>query len=290
MRGNTVKGICFIVLAAAGFSMMAVFVRLAGPLPVMQKVFFRNLVAALVAIIMLRRAKEPFRIGKGNRMAVFLRSFVGMLGVIANFWAIDHLPIADSTMLNKMSPFFAILMSLFILGERPVKRDWLCLLVALSGAALVIKPGLGLTSLPALVGLFGGFCAGTAYTFVRKAGQGGVKGPVIILTFSIFSCVMVLPFMLAGYESMGVRQLVFLLLSGCAAALGQLGITMAYTYAPAKEISVYDYIQVVFAALFGFLLFRELPDLFSVLGYLLIIGKQKDRRNQAVSVRNSSIK
>nr|WP_308520386.1 DMT family transporter [uncultured Stomatobaculum sp.] len=272
MRGNTVKGICFIVLAAAGFSMMAVFVRLAGPLPVMQKVFFRNLVAALVAIIMLRRAKEPFRIGKGNRMSVFLRSFVGMLGVIANFWAIDHLPIADSTMLNKMSPFFAILMSLFILGERPVKRDWLCLLVALSGAALVIKPGLGLTSLPALVGLFGGFCAGTAYTFVRKAGQGGVKGPVIILTFSIFSCVMVLPFMLAGYESMGVRQLVFLLLSGCAAALGQLGITMAYTYAPAKEISVYDYIQVVFAALFGFLLFRELPDLFSVLGYLLIIG------------------
>ena len=272
MRGNTVKGICFIVLAAAGFSMMAVFVRLAGPLPVMQKVFFRNLVAALVAIIMLRRAKEPFRIGKGNRMAVFLRSFVGMLGVIANFWAIDHLPIADSTMLNKMSPFFAILMSLFILGERPVKRDWLCLLVALSGAALVIKPGLGLTSLPALVGLFGGFCAGTAYTFVRKAGQGGVKGPVIILTFSFFSCVMVLPFMLAGYESMGGRQLVFLLLSGCAAALGQLGITMAYTYAPAKEISVYDYIQVVFAALFGFLLFRELPDLFSVLGYLLIIG------------------
>ena len=272
MRGNTVKGICFIVLAAAGFSLMSVFVRLAGPLPVMQKVFFRNLVAALVAIIMLRRAKEPFRIGKGNRMAVFLRSFVGMLGVIANFWAIDHLPIADSTMLNKMSPFFAILMSLFILGERPVKRDWLCLLVALSGAALVIKPGLGLTSLPALVGLFGGFCAGTAYTFVRKAGQGGVKGPVIILTFSIFSCVMVLPFMLAGYESMGVRQLVFLLLSGCAAALGQLGITMAYTYAPAKEISVYDYIQVVFAALFGFLLFRELPDLFSVLGYLLIIG------------------
>ena len=63
MKGNTVKGICFIVLAAAGFSLMSVFVRLAGPLPVMQKVFFRNLVAALVAIIMLRRAKEPFRIG-----------------------------------------------------------------------------------------------------------------------------------------------------------------------------------------------------------------------------------
>ena len=49
--------------------------------------------------------RGPFRIGKGNRTAVFLRSLIGMLGVIANFWAIDHLPIADSTMLNKMSPF-----------------------------------------------------------------------------------------------------------------------------------------------------------------------------------------
>ena len=272
LRGNTAKGILFIVLAAAGFSLMAVFVRLAGTLPVMQKVFFRNLVAALVAIFMLRRAGEPFRIGKGNRLAVFLRSFVGMLGVIANFWAIDHLPIADSTMLNKMSPFFAILMSLFILRERPVKRDWFCLLVALTGAVLVIKPGIGLASVSALVGLFGGFCAGTAYTFVRKAGQGGVKGPVIILSFSVFSCITVLPLMLAGYEPMGVRQLAFLLLSGCAAALGQLGITMAYTYAPAKEISVYDYIQVVFAALFGFLLFGELPDLLSVFGYVLIVG------------------
>ena len=272
MKGNTVKGICFIVLAAAGFSLMSVFVRLAGPLPVMQKVFFRNLVAAAVAFLMLRRSGEPFRIGKGNRMAVFLRSLIGMLGIIANFWAIDHLPIADSTMLNKMSPFFAILMSLFILGERPVKRDWLCLLVALSGAALVIKPGLGLTSLPALVGLFGGFCAGTAYTFVRKAGQGGVKGAVIILCFSLFSCITVLPFFLLQYEPMNARQLCFLLLSGCAGALGQLGITMAYTYAPAKEISVYDYIQVVFAALLGFLLFEELPDVFSVLGYALIIG------------------
>ncbi len=260
------------MLAAAGFALMAVFVRLAGPLPVMQKVFFRNLVAALVAIVMLKRSGAPFRIGKGNRLAVFLRSFVGMLGVISNFWAIDHLPIADSTMLNKMSPFFAILMSLFILNERPVKRDWLCLLVALSGAILVIKPGLGLASVSALVGLFGGFCAGTAYTFVRKAGQGGVKGPVIILSFSIFSCLTVLPLMMAQYEPMGARQLACLLLSGCAAALGQLGITMAYTYAPAKEISVYDYIQVVFAALLGFLLFGELPDFLSVLGYVLIIG------------------
>ena len=185
MKGNTVKGICFIVLAAAGFSLMSVFVRLAGPLPVMQKVFFRNLVAALVAILLLRRAKEPFRIGKGNRMAVFLRSFIGMLGVIANFWAIDHLPIADSTMLNKMSPFFAILMSLFILREKPVKRDWFCLAVALTGAILVIKPGLGLASVSALVGLL----CGHGLYLRSEGGTGRCQGACDYpLVFDFFLC------------------------------------------------------------------------------------------------------
>ena len=249
---------------------MAVFVRLAGTLPVMQKVFFRNLVAALVAIFMLRRAGEPFRIGKGNRLAVFLRSFAGMLGVIANFWAIDHLPIADSTMLNKMSPFFAILMSLFILRERPVKRDWFCLLVALTGAVLVIKPGIGLASVSALVGLFGGFCAGTAYTFVRKLGMRGVDGAQIVFYFSFFSLIVILPFCVLHFVPLTMMQFLYLLCAGISAAVGQIFVTKAYSYAPAKEISVFDYSQVIFSALLGFVVFREVPDIYSFIGYILI--------------------
>lgn len=83
---------------------------------------------------------------------------------------------------------------------------------------------------------------------------------------------------------MTLRQLLFLLLAGAAATLGQLGITAAYRFAPAKEISVFDYSQVVFAAIFGFFLFGELPDAVSFLGYFLIIGTALYRWRAARSV------
>lgn len=71
---------------------------------------------------------------------------------------------------------------------------------------------------------------------------------------------------------MSLVQLVFLLLAGLSATGGQFGITAAYTHAPAKDISVYDYTQVIFAAVWGMILFAQTPDIWSVVGYVVIIG------------------
>ena len=124
----------------------------------------------------------------------------------------------------------------------------------------------------ALIGVAGGLTAGMAYTFVRKLGKMGVKGPVIIMFFSVFSCVSVLPFLIASYVPMSGKQLLYLLAAGGFAAGGQLCITAAYTKAPAKEISVFDYTQVVFAALLGILFLGQIPDIYSIIGYIIIIG------------------
>ena len=203
---------------------------------------------------------------------LFLRCLFGTLGMVANFWAIDRLGLADSNILNKMSPFFAIVMSLFILRERPNKVEWTSVLIALVGAAFVIKPTAGIASLPALVGLFSGFAAGTAYTYVRKLSKQGERGPVIVFAFSAFSILFTAPYLLFAYHPMTWQQLVFLLLSGVGGAGGQFSITAAYAHAPAKEISVFDYSQVLFAALWGFLAWGEIPDYLSVIGYVIIIG------------------
>ncbi|MDO5131673.1 MAG: DMT family transporter [Eubacteriales bacterium] len=266
------KGILFILLAAFFFSMMSVFVRLSGDVPTMQKAFFRNIVATVVAAVLLLRSGEGFSIRKSSLPALFLRSAFGTAGIIANFWAVDHLGIADANMLNKLSPFFAILMSIFILREIPNRIEWLSVLFAFIGAAFVAKPSSGIISVPAMVGILGGFTAGTAYTFVRKLGLQGVKGPMVVAFFSAFSTLVLLPNLLLHYSPMSARQLVFLLLAGCSAAGGQLGITAAYQHAPARDISVFDYSQVVYAALFGFFLFGEMPDGWSLLGYVIIIG------------------
>ena len=99
--------------------------------------------------------------------------------------------------------------------------------------------------------------------------------------FSTFSTLVCLPFFLASYQPMTIKQLLFLLGAGLAATGGQLSITAAYTYAPAKEISVYDYTQVIFAAIWGFLFFGQIPDAWSVIGYVIIIGAAVYRRMKA---------
>ena len=269
---NRKKGILFILSAAFFFSLMTVFVRLSGDVPTMQKAFFRNIVAAFLAAFILMRSGEKFYIPRTSLMDMFLRCSIGTMGILCNFWAVDHMRIADANILNKLSPFFAILMSIFILKERPNRVEWLSVLLAFIGAAFVAKPGAGIASFPALVAILGGFTAGTAYTYVRKLGLSGVKGPVIVFSFSVFSTLILLPNILLNYHPMSVRQFVFLVLAGCSAAIAQLSVTAAYQNAPARDISVFDYSQVVYAAMFGFLLWGEIPDAWSFLGYAIIIG------------------
>ena len=85
----------------------------------MQKAFFRNAIALIVSIIVLAGTREKFRIKRESWPWLILRSVFGSLGIFCNFWALSRLTIADASILNKMSPFFAIIMSIFILHELP---------------------------------------------------------------------------------------------------------------------------------------------------------------------------
>ena len=271
--GNRVKGIICILLAALGFSLMTFFVRISGDLPTMQKAFFRNFVAMIVAISALVKAKIPFRIKKENRADIFFRCLFGTSGLIANFYAIDRLGIADANMLNKLSPFFAIVLSIFILKEVPSKVDIAATVIAFIGALFIIRPtGMLSEVIPALIGLYGGFGAGTAYVFVRKLGKKGERTPIIVLCFSLFSCLVTLPYLIFDFHPMTGRQWACLFLAGIGASLGQFSITTAYKYAPAKELSVFDYMQVIFAAILGMVFLGEVPVPLSICGYALIIG------------------
>ena len=269
---NKAKGIFHILLAAFGFAAMSLFVRLSGDLPTAEKAFFRNLIAAIVALYMLRKSGQKLRIKEGCLPTLLLRSIAGTIGIYANFWAISHMAIADANILNKLAPFAAIVMSIFIIGEKPNTFEIGTVITAFIGASFIVKPGAGIASLPALVAMIGGIAAGTAYTYVRKLGLMGERKAVIVLFFSTFSCLVSLPGMITGFVPMTLKQLIFLLMAGIMASVGQLNVTAAYSYAPAKEISVFDYSQVVFAALFGFIFFREIPDTWSFLGYVIIIA------------------
>ena len=272
LKSNRIKGILCILAAALGFSFMTFFVRISGDLPTMQKAFFRNAVAAVVATVILLRSPDKFKIKKGSFGDIALRCIFGTSGLICNFYAIDRLGIADANMLNKLSPFFAILLSIPILKEVPKVRDIVATVIAFIGALFIIRPGGDMSVVPALIGLYGGFGAGTAYVFVRRLGGKGERTPIIVFCFSAFSCLVTAPFLITGFVPMTGWQWFCLIMAGASASLGQFAITTAYKFAPAKEISVFDYTQVIFAAIFGMIFLSETPSIFSIIGYVIIIG------------------
>ncbi|SDB03030.1 Uncharacterized membrane protein [Ruminococcaceae bacterium FB2012] len=267
------KGIIYIIISAFCFALMAAFVRLSGDLPTFQKTFFRNFVALFFAVGVLIKKRIPLRLGEKKLLfPLTVRALAGTVGMIGNFYAIDHLVLSDASMLNKMSPFFAIVFSYLILKEKLTLFQITAVIVAFGGSLLIIKPSFtNVDLLPALAGFAGGMGAGLAYTCVHYLGQHGVKGPIIVSFFSAFSCLFCLPFLIAEFTPMSGTQFLCLLGAGASAAGGQFTITAAYTHAPAREISIYDYSQLIFSTSLGFFLFGDIPDGWSFLGYAVII-------------------
>jgi len=265
------KAIFYIILSAFFFALMNTFVRLAGELPSVQKSFFRNFVAVFFALIVMFKNKVPFAMEKGSLRYFLLRSVFGTLGILCNFYAVDHLALSDASMLNKMSPFFVVICCWLILGERLSAKQAVIVLTAFIGSLFVIKPTFSNMQLvPSLIGLGGGIFAGIAYAMVRILGKRGEKGAFIVFFFSSFSCLVTFPYLLFCYTPMSTEQLLSLLAAGLAAAGGQFSITAAYCHAPAREISVYDYSQIIFSAWIGWALFDQIPDIWSVIGYMII--------------------
>lgn len=263
---------------------MGMFVRLAddfgGAVSPFQKSFFRNLVAVLVAgaLFALKwrdAARAPLPRGAASCWwPLVLRSVFGTVGIFANFYALSHIPLGDACMLNKLSPFAAVVSSWLLLGERMTVRQGVAVAVAFVGAMFVVKPGFSLSgdALASLAGLVGGVSAGLAYTCVRRLGIMKVEPVFIVLFFSTFSTLATLPFLLIDYQPMTGAQVAILFGAGVSAAIGQFGITAAYRLAQPRELAVYDYSNVAFAAVMGFFVFGQVPDVFSWIGIAIIVA------------------
>ncbi len=265
------KGIMMIILSALCFAIMNMFVKLSGDLPAIQKSFFRNLVAVFIALSILQKSRVGFKIEKQNIFLLFMRSLCGTIGIIANFYAVDHLLLSDASIIQKLAPFFVIIFSFFWLKEKVSKKQLFAIIIAFIGTLFIVKPSFTNNNISAsLIAMIGAMSAGAAYTIVRMLSQKGVKGPQIVFYFSLFSCLSVLPYLIYNFQPMTFQQVFFLLLAGISAAGGQFTVTAAYSHSAGRDISIYDYSQVVFAAILGFIVFNQVPDIYSFIGYIII--------------------
>ncbi|RWZ55268.1 DMT family transporter [Halobacillus fulvus] len=268
---NRNKGILLLLVSAFGFSMMAALVKLSGDLPTVQKTLFRNVVSAVIAFGFVVYHKERLFGKKENQVLLLSRSALGTIGMVLFFYAIDNLVLSDADMLNKLSPFLLIIFSAIFLKEKAKLYQVIAIIIAFIGTLFIIKPQFSIEFVPYLAGIFSAVFAAGAYTLVRVLGD-KEKFYTIVFYFSFFTTVTLLPFTIAFYEPMSAAQWMYLLGAGAFATIGQFGLTMAYKYAPAREISIFFYSTVVYSALISIFLFGQVPDILSVIGYITIFG------------------
>ncbi|WP_210471222.1 DMT family transporter [Sporosarcina sp. 6E9] len=268
---NIVKGILLMLISSIGFAIMTLFVKLSGDLPSVQKTFFRNVVSAVIAFGLVIYHRESLFGKRENQLVLLSRSIFGTLGIIFLFYAIDHLVLSDADMLNKMSPFLVIIFSAIFLKERVLPFQMVTIVMAFIGMLFIIKPSFSADFVPYLVGVLSAIFAAAAYTFLRVLGN-REKFYTVVFYFSFFSTIVLLPFLIWLYEPMTGKQLTYLLLAGLFATVGQFGITLAYKYAAARDISIFTYSTVIFTTILSFTFFGEGPDGYSLIGYVIILG------------------
>lgn len=272
------KGIFWILFSTLNFSIMNLLVPLATHVTTMQKAFFRNFISLLVALIILilTNKKQSIKELKHPKQTpwfyLILRATFGTLGLFTLYYALEHIYISDVTVLSRISPFATVLFSAIFLKEKFEKYNLVALFIAFIGIIFVVKPTMASSNLlPYSMALLGGIFSGGAYTCVRHLNQLKVTPAFIIVFFSAFSCLTTLPAMFS-FTMPPLHIFVILIGIGCFAALGQVGITFAYKFAPASKISIFDYSAIIFSGVLGFIFLNQTPDIYSLIGYGIVFS------------------
>lgn len=267
---NKQKSIIYMLVSALAFSLMGVFVKLTGNIPVIQKALFRTSTIMLISFIMIKKSNLKLK-GINNHKLLLLRSGLGTVGILLNYYALDTLILSDANTLFRLSTVFLIIFCWIFLKEKISLKQLLTIVVAFIGVIFIMKPEFSSSMYPYLIAILGAAFAAGAYTTLRALG-GREKPTIIVFYFSTFTTFILLPYVAFNYVPMDGMQLFYAILAGICAAVGQFGVTLAYKYAPAKEVSIYNYFGVVFSGIFSIVIFTQYPDLLSIIGYLIIFA------------------
>ena len=273
--GNAEKGTRALVLSGLAFSLMTVCVKqIGGRLPVEEIVCARAVISLVMTSVAIRRlGLSPW--GQ-DKIGLLMRGTAGTAALLCFFYAIAELPLGSATVLQYTYPTFTAAAAAFFLKEQLGKLILLALPIGWVGVVMVVQPGWvgqageGLPTGPALIAIAGAFCTAMAYVCVRKLSA--TEHPLVIIFYFPFISI---PATIPGVLHHGVvptsTELLWLLGVGVLTQLGQIWITEGLRRLPAGQATTINYVQVLFAALWGWLWFNEQINGTTALGGVLIL-------------------
>ena len=270
-RRYLIRGLLPAFFSACCFAVMAVCIKIASSeLPAVQLVFLRSIIGLIIIL--------PFVLPRGIDFVKtpvlhlhMLRGFISLCAMTCFFYAISHVGLSESTLLNASSPLFVGLLAFSILKEKVTKHSAVALVVGFIGVCFILKPGTILFTFAALIGLCSGFFIACAKILVRYMAN---TEPVLrtVFYFSIFSTIYSSILMIWFWQTPTMFDVSIMVLAAICATGGQTLLTYSFTHNEAVTVAPFTYVTVMMATLFGWIGWHELPDVGSSVGAILIIG------------------
>ncbi|GAB5487977.1 MAG: DMT family transporter [Parasphingorhabdus sp.] len=274
-QNRPIAGILTRLAAMLSLGIMFAFVKLAGEqgVHVTESLFYRQLTAMPLICVLIWRSEAGWPAIRSDKHGLhILRSTLGIFAMGLNFWAMTLLPLADATTISFTVPIFATLFAALILREKVGIQRWSAILIGFIGVLVVIQPGGTLIpAFGATVALVGALVTAAVTLVIRMLGRTETS-IVTIFWFSVYTlpALAVCAYIYGGGHD--AQTWGYLLGIGIFGALGQLTITQSLRFAPVSTIVPMDYTALLWATIFGILIFNQFPGLSIWIGAPIIIG------------------
>lgn len=262
----------YALLASLLFAGMGVAVRYASEVVTTEMVVFMRNFFGLVALVPWLIQPSGFQALRTQRLPAHLfRAVVGLSAMYCFFFALAHLHLAEAVILNYSSPLFIALFAMLWLSERPGRRVLAAIVIGFIGVGLIVKPGAGVWSPAAIIGVGAGILTALAMVGIRNL---SVTEPTrrIVFYFSFLATLFSAVPLIWGWQTPPLAIVGAMALAGTGATAAQLLLTKSYSLVPAAMVGPYTYASVIFAAILGWLLWGEIPELSSFAGAALIVA------------------
>ena len=257
-------------MSVCAFSIMDLIVKWSENYPVGEVLFFRGF-CGLIPLFFLIPKERYFNFYKTNRPFLhFKRCAAGLFAIVAIFIALRELPLATVVSITFASPIFTTILSIFLISEKVGLYRWLAVLVGFIGIIVISEPGFTSMNLYYFYPII--FCLGLSYVAIAIK-QLSSSEPVWLISFYFSISIMILSFFTIpqGWIMPTLKDLFLLSLLGILGGLANLWLTQSYKFSEVSLVTPLKYLALVFAIIFGYLIWGEVPTLRTLVGSLLVI-------------------
>ncbi|UUX48986.1 DMT family transporter [Nisaea acidiphila] len=270
LPGNA-RGAIWVVIAGLFFTVMTALIKSIGDtIPVVQILLFRQIVMTCTVMPILISGFPG--ILKTNHVPLHLaRVLFAVIAMTCGFTAVVHLPLAEATALGFAKSLFVTIFALFLLSEVAGPRRWFAVLIGFAGVLVMVQPGPEGFNLYSVFAVAGAASAAAVMVIIRKVSQ--FDRSVTILSYqAILVGLIMIPPTIAYWVTPSPREWLVMAAIGVLSVFGQLSNIQGFKEGEASAVAPMDYTRLVFAALIGFIIFGEIPDIATAAGAGLIIA------------------